>query len=109
MMRQDRKALDYFSFLYNFGFDDEDLKVAHKISDLDVLQEVIDADFVMLAYSTVSLYKMSNGFSETLLQEIKQKQSKINNKHETAGRRDGETVQGPCPEVPRPEVPKSKN
>ena len=24
MMRQDRKALDYFSFLYNFGFDDED-------------------------------------------------------------------------------------
>lgn len=96
----------YFSTAY---FDDEDLKVAHKISDLDVLQEVIDADFVMLAYSTVSLYKMSNGFSEALLQEIKQKQSKINNKHETAGRRDGETVQGPCPEVPRPEVPKSKN
>ena len=96
----------YFSTAY---FDDEDLKVAHKISDLDVLQEVIDADFVMLAYSTVSLYKMSNGFSEALLQEIKQKQSKINNRHETAGRRDGETVQGPCPEVPRPEVPKSKN
>lgn len=96
----------YFSTAY---FDDEDLKVAHKISDLDVLQEVIDADFVMLAYSTVSLYKMSNGFSEVLLQEIKQKQSEINNRHETAGRRDGETVQGPCPEVPRPEVPKSKN
>lgn len=95
----------YFSTVY---FDD-DLYHTKKISDIDVLQEVIDADFVMLAYSTVSLYKMSNGFSEALLQEIKQKQSKINNRHETAGRRDGETVQGPCPEVPRPEVPKSKN
>ncbi|MBR6226848.1 MAG: hypothetical protein IKQ79_00950 [Bacteroidales bacterium] len=62
----------YFSTAY---FDDDDLKVAHNTSDLDVLQEVIDADFVMLSYSTVSLYKMSNGFSEALLQEIKQKQN----------------------------------
>ena len=60
----------YFSTAY---FDDDDLKVTHKISDLDVLQEVIDADFVMLAYSTVALYKMSNGFSEALLGKLEQK------------------------------------
>ena len=47
-------------------FNDEDLKVAKNVSELDVLQEVADADFVMLSYSTVSLYKMSNGFSEQL-------------------------------------------
>ena len=61
----------YFSTAY---FDDDDLKVTHKISDLDVLQEVIDADFVMLSYSTVALYKMSNGFSEALLEKLEQKQ-----------------------------------
>ena len=61
----------YFSTAY---FDDDDLKVTHKISDLDVLQEVIDADFVMLSYSTVALYKMSNGFSEALLEKFEQKQ-----------------------------------
>ena len=61
----------YFSTAY---FDDDDLKVTHRISDLDVLQEVIDADFVMLSYSTVALYKMSNGFSEALLEKLEQKQ-----------------------------------
>ncbi len=61
----------YFSTVY---FGDDDLKVTHKTSDIDVLQEVIDADFVMLAYSTVSLYKMSNGFSEALLEKLEQKQ-----------------------------------
>ena len=61
----------YFSTAY---FDDDDLKVTHKISDLDVLQEIIDADFVMLSYSTVALYKMSNGFSEALLAKLEQKQ-----------------------------------
>ena len=61
----------YFSTEY---FDDDDLKVTHKISELDVLQEVIDADFVMLSYSTVALYKMSNGFSEALLEKLEQKQ-----------------------------------
>ena len=61
----------YFSTAY---FDDDDLKVTHKTSELDVLQEVIDADFVMLSYSTVALYKMSNGFSEALLEKLEQKQ-----------------------------------
>lgn len=65
----------YFSTVY---FGDDDLKVTHKISDIDVLQEVIDADFVMLSYSTTALYKMSNGFSERLLKELEQKQ-KTNN------------------------------
>ena len=61
----------YFSTAY---FDDDDLKVTKAVADLDVLQEVIDADFVMLSYSTSSLYKMSSGFSERLLRELKQKQ-----------------------------------
>jgi hypothetical protein len=65
----------YFSTAY---FDDDDLKVTKTVADLDVFQEVIDADFVMLAYSTVALYKMSNGFSQSLLNELKQKQQTIN-------------------------------
>jgi len=44
------------------------------VSDLDMLQEVLDADFVMLSYSTLSLYKMSNGFSQSLLNLLIQKQ-----------------------------------
>ena len=58
----------YFSTAY---FNDEDLTVDKKVSDLDVLQEVLDADFVMLSYSTVALYKMSNGFSESLHNKLK--------------------------------------
>ncbi len=93
----------YFSTVY---FDDDDLSVCKKISDLDVLQEVIDADFVMLAYSTVSLYKMSNGFSEYLLKELEQKQNEINNRHETARHETRDFEQVSRPEVPSPE---SKN
>ena len=62
----------YFSTAY---FDDEDLTITRKVGDLDVLQEVIDADFVMLSYSTVALYKMSNGFSECLLKKLEQKKT----------------------------------
>ena len=62
----------YYSTAY---FDDEDLTVDKKVKDLDVLQEVIDADFVMLSYSTVALYQMSNGFSQSLLDKLKQHQT----------------------------------
>ena len=72
------KSVPYWYYFSTAYFDDDDLKVTHKISDLDVLQEVIDADFVMLAYSTLALYKMSNGFSQSLLNELKQKQQTIN-------------------------------
>lgn len=68
------KSVPYWYYFSTAYFDDDDLKVTHKISDLDVLQEVIDADFVMLSYSTVALYKMSNGFSEALLEKLEQKQ-----------------------------------
>ena len=61
----------YFSTVY---FGDDDLNVTHKISDIDVLQEIIDADFVMLSYSTTALYKMSNGFSQSLLDKLIQNQ-----------------------------------
>ena len=91
----------YFSTVY---FDDDDLSVCKKISDLDVLQEVIDADFVMLAYSTVALYKMSNGFSEWMVKELEQ--NEINNRHETARHETRDIRFVSRPEVPSPE---SKN
>jgi hypothetical protein len=79
------------------------------VGEKDVLKEVQRADFVMLAYSTVSLYKMSNGFSEQLLKEL-EKNELNNNRHETARHEKGngpstgsETI---CPEVPGPQ---SKN
>ncbi len=57
----------YFSTAY---FDSDDLSVTQKVGDLDVLQEVMDADFVMLSYSTGSLYEMSNGFTQALLKRL---------------------------------------
>ena len=60
----------YYSTAY---FDGDDHTVSKKVKDLDVLQEVIDADFVMLSYSTVTLYQMSNGFSEQLLYLLNKK------------------------------------
>ena len=92
----------YFSTAY---FNNDDLNVSMKVSDLDVLQEVIDADFVMLAYSTTSLYKMSNGFSEQLIRELtKEPRPEV-------PRPEVPCPEGSCPEVPRPEVPcpESKN
>ena len=68
------KGVPYWYYYSTAYFNDDDLMVTHHTSELDVLQEVIDADFVMLSYSTVSLYNMSNGFSEALLREMKQKQ-----------------------------------
>ena len=68
------EKVPYWYYFSTAFFDDDDLKVTHKIGELDVLQEVIDADFVMLSYSTGTLYEMSNGFSETLLRKIRQKQ-----------------------------------
>ena len=93
----------YFSTVY-FGCND--LLETRDINDLDVLQEVIDADFVMLSYSTVALYKMSNGFSERLLKELEQKQNELINRHETA-RHETRDIRL----VSRPEVPclESKN
>ena len=68
------EKVPYWYYFSTAFFDDDDLKVTHKVGELDVLQEVIDADFVMLSYSTGTLYEMSNGFSETLLRKIRQKQ-----------------------------------
>lgn len=53
----------YFSTAY---FDGEESKVNGR----DVLQEVKDADFVMLAYSTIGLYHLGNGFTERVLEEL---------------------------------------
>ena len=53
----------YFSTAYFNGPEEP-------VSNKDILKEVLSADFVMIFYSTLGLYKMSNGFSEQLLQEI---------------------------------------
>ena len=53
----------YFSSVY---FDGPESKVIEK----DLLKEVLLSDFVMLSYSTVGLYQMSNTFSSRILHEI---------------------------------------
>lgn len=61
----------YFSTAY---FDGEESKV----SELDVLQEVKNADFVMLAYSTIGMYRLGSGFPERLLTELELQKNKNN-------------------------------
>ena len=56
----------YFSTAYFNGPEEP-------VGKKDVLKEVLSADFVMLSYSTISLYEMSNGFSQRLLHELKKK------------------------------------
>ena len=51
-------------------FGTDDYTISQKIGDIDVLQEVKNADFVMLAYSTVGMYKLGSGFSERVLDEL---------------------------------------
>lgn len=53
----------YFSTVY---FD----TLHNHIDEVDVLQDVANADFVMLAYSTPQIYKMSQGFSQQLLLDL---------------------------------------
>lgn len=56
----DRPYWYYYSTAYYTG--------DHRnVSEFDMLDEVLSADFVMLAYSTQQLYKMSNGFTQDLL------------------------------------------
>ena len=53
----------YFNTVY---FDD-----AHNnIKDVDVLKDLLDADFVMIAYCTPQIYMMSQGFSQRALLEM---------------------------------------
>ncbi len=70
-------GVPYWYYCSTAYFNDADGSVTKKVSDLDMLQEVIKADFVMLSYSTVPLYKMSNGFSQSLLDKLKQKQQNV--------------------------------
>lgn len=39
----------------------------HSTQELDLVEEVLNADVVMIMYSSTQLYKMSNGFSQDLL------------------------------------------
>lgn len=51
----------------------------HNTDELDLVKDVLDADFVMLAYSTPQLYKMSNGFSTKLLPKLCYDEDEIRN------------------------------
>lgn len=42
----------------------------NNIKEVDVMRDVLDADFVMLAYCTPQIYVMSQGFSQQLLVEM---------------------------------------
>lgn len=53
----------YFSTAY---YDPPETEVADK----DIIKELVEVDFVMLAYGTTQLYKMSNGFSIRTLLEL---------------------------------------
>jgi hypothetical protein len=52
----------------------------NNVSEIDLLDEVLSADFIMLSYSTATIYGMSNGFSERLLLEMCYEPEEINNK-----------------------------
>ena len=53
----------YFSTTYfNYPY--------QNVSELDLLAEVLSSNFIMLSYSTATIYGMSNGFSERLLLEL---------------------------------------
>lgn len=63
------KVMDSIRYWYYFNtvyFDNKH----HNIKEVDVMQEVLDADFVMLAYCTPQIYMMSQGFSQQLLMEL---------------------------------------
>ena len=60
------KATPYWYYFSSVYFDDP----AKNTREVDVLDEVLNADFVMLSYSSVQLYKMSDGFSKRLLTEL---------------------------------------
>lgn len=54
-------------YYFSTAYDDDS---GTPVKDKDLLKEVLASDFVMLSYSTVGLYQMSNGFSSQLLHKI---------------------------------------
>lgn len=63
------KVMGDFKYWYYFNtvYFDEGHSL---VDDLDVMKEVLDADFVMVAYSPSQLYKMSQGFSQKVLLDL---------------------------------------
>lgn len=59
----DQRYWYYYSTVY---FDPDH----NNIKDVDVMKDVLDADFVMLAYCTPQIYSMSQGFSQQLLLDL---------------------------------------
>lgn len=60
------RAFPYWYYFSTAYFSGPETKVAK----IDLLNQVLSSDFVMLSYSTASLYGMSNGFSQRLLLEL---------------------------------------
>ena len=74
------ERIPYWYYNSTAYYSGDDLSKSQKVKDLDVLQMVLDADFVMISYSTIQLYQMSNCFSQSLLDKLKQHQTEqLNN------------------------------
>lgn len=69
------ERIPYWYYNSTAYYSGDDLSKSQKVKDLDVLQMVLDADFVMISYSTIQLYQMSNCFSQSLLDKLKQHQT----------------------------------
>ena len=59
-------GVPYWYYFSTAFFDGEENQVSKK----DVVKKLVFVDFVMLAYGTTQLYRMSNGFSEQALLEL---------------------------------------
>lgn len=59
-------AAPYWYYNSTIYFDDAN----HSTKDIDVLRELISADFVILSYCSLQQYVMSNGFSKNALMKI---------------------------------------
>ena len=59
-----------FWYYFSTAFFDSPDGSNTKVADKDILQEVKDADFVMIAYSTIGQYQLGNGFIELMVNEL---------------------------------------
>ena len=64
-----KKILSAYPFWYYFSTAYYTGSYERHITDIDPLEEVLSADFIMLAYSTPQQYEIGNGFAERFLLE----------------------------------------
>lgn len=64
-----KKTFDAYPYWYYFSTAYYNGTYESRVADLNLLEEVLSADFVMLAYSTPQQYDLGNGFAEHFLIE----------------------------------------